>query len=145
MSGENRGAVHTVMSVVAMICLSFGAAACRAQEKSDDVKALLKERRELLGEVATDMISNLVKLDLTFSEVAQAERDSFKADLDYFDKPEERIRAIEQHKKAADNLLLRAKQLVASARGLTFNVSQAKAYVLEVQIEVLKENKRQGK
>ena len=151
MIGKIRGQWRAHRSQVAALCLSFGAAACFAQEKPDDLKALQKERRELLSEVATGMYKIYLQslgtqfLSPSLQEVAQAERDSFKADLDYFDKPEERIEAIEKHKKAADSLLEIAEGHLRTARGNRLGVFQAKAYILEIQIELVKEKKKQGK
>jgi hypothetical protein len=137
--------------IVAGLCLSWGAAACWAQEKADSVKALRKERRELLSEVATGLADLYIKFPVpeaihpTFQEVFQAERDSFKADLDYFDKSKDRIEAIETHTKAANRLLQVAESLVARARETRLTEFQVKAYTLEVQIELLKEKERQKK
>jgi len=151
MIGKIRGEWRTLMSLVAAICLSFGAAPCFAQEKSDDLKALQKERRELLSEVAAGKTKLYLEspgsqfVGPSLQEVFHAERESFKADLDYFDNSEERIQAIEKHKKAADSLLELAKGLVASARENRLAEFQAKAYTLEVQIELVKEKRKQGK
>lgn len=140
-----HGQGRSLMSLVAAFCLSFGATACSAQEKADDLKALQKERRELLSELSADMRRHFAEFRLSFPEVAQVERDSFKADLDYFDKSEDRVSALEEHRKAADELLEIAKVLMARGRGLSFGVSQARAYVLEIQIALVKEKEKQRK
>src|SRR5438045_3600419 len=113
---------RTLMPLVAALCLSFGAAACFAEEKSGDLRALQKERRELLSKVATgtqELYFDSHAKEIvypSFQDVVAAERDSFKADLEYFDTVEERISALDQHKKAADRLLQRAEELLKTAR-----------------------------
>lgn len=122
---------------------SLNAEPCNAQDSSNEIKRLAKERRDLLSEVATQMTKTYVALErITLQEVVQAERDSLQADLDWFDKPDDRIQAIEKHMKVAESLLKVAKAKVDGARERGYVVLQARAYVLEVQIELLKEKQK---
>jgi hypothetical protein len=151
MTSKIRRQWRTPMTLVAALGLSFGATTCYAQEKSEDLKALQKERRELLSKVATGTQELYFKspgkdfVYPTFQDVFEAEHDSFKADLEYSDMPEQRISALERHKKAADRLLQRAEELLDTARGTSLTVFQIKAYAIEVQIELVKEKRKQRK
>ena len=44
-----------LLLIFALLYLSFGTEACYAQAKSDDIKKLLKERRDLLSEALDGM------------------------------------------------------------------------------------------
>jgi hypothetical protein len=143
MLSKDQRKSRTLLLLFGTLYLSFGAEACHAQDKPDDVKKLLKERRDVLSEAATQMMSLYLGARITTQEVIQAERDSLKADLEWFDKPEDRIKAINKHKEAADSLLETAKARFAGARVPSCVVLQARAYVLEVQLEFLKEKKKE--
>lgn len=139
----NRKALRAVV-FFAGFYLYVASESCNAQDKANNLKTLLKERRDLLSDIATQMTEAYLLLGAKISlhEVILAERDSLNADLDCFEKPEERIQAIEKHKKVADSLNKAATANFAAARQPKYVVLQARAYVLEVQIELLKERKK---
>jgi hypothetical protein len=120
-------------------------AECNAQNKPDEAKAILKERRELLSEAAEQMTTLYIGLrnNVTMSELIQVDRDSLKADLDWFDTPEDRIKAIEKHKAVANTVLKVAKAKKEAGRELGYVELLAKAYVLEIQLELLNEQEKQ--
>ncbi len=145
MLGMTQRKLRNLLLFFGVLYLSFGTQTCYAEDKSDETKALLKERRDLLSEAATRMYKiyqAFAQVD-HYQELIQVHRDSLKADLDWFDKPEDRIQAIEKHKKAADEIYLLANRVVDSGRADKFQALQAKAYVFEVQLELVKEKKRQ--
>jgi hypothetical protein len=149
MTGTVLSGARTLAFLVVALCLSFGANACFPQENSEDVKVLQKERLELLSRAATDVIRLYLEsagsqfVHPSFQEVFQAERESFKADMEYCDRPDERLAALEQHGKAADRLIKIAERNFNNTRGTEATVFQMKAYALEVKIELVKEKKRQ--
>ncbi len=143
MLGMTQRKLRNLLLFFGVLYLSFGTETCYAQDKSDDIKKVLKERRDLFSEAVDVMTRLLVASRITVQEVLQAEQASLKADLDLLDKPEDRIRAIEKHMKAADTILDIAKMGADAARVPRYAVSLAKAYVLEVQNELLTEKEKQ--
>jgi hypothetical protein len=121
------------------------AGTCREQDESDDPKVLLKERRDLLSEAFTQMwtIYRQLPRNITVQELLQAERDSFKADLDWFEKADERIKALETHKLAANNIWDLAKAKFRAGVLPEYVSLQARAHVLEIQVELLREKRKQ--
>jgi hypothetical protein len=147
MLGKNQWTLRNLLLFFGVLYLSLATETCNAQDKPTDVKALLKERRDLLSKAVDEMMETYLlpraNASYPLQQVIQAERDSLRADLDWFDKPKGRIQAIEKHKKTADRLLAIATANVKIARQPIYVVPQAKAYVLEVQIELLKEKEKQ--
>lgn len=145
MLGKNLWTLRDLLLFFGVLYLSFATETCDAQNKPADVKALLKERRDLLSEAASQMakLYMLPKTKITVQEMIQAERASLQADMDWFEKPADRIKAIETHKNVANRLLESAKVNFSAARQPKYVVSQAKAYVLEVQLQLLKEKEKQ--
>lgn len=141
MINTNPAQLRCMTLFFGFLYLSLGIETCYAQDQSSDMKKLLKERRDLLSQAVDSM--NLLLGRVPLQELLRADRDSLKADLDWFDKHEDRIRAIEKHKKAADIYWQTAKTMQDAGRGFEYIVIQAKAYVVEIQIELLKEKERQ--
>ena len=142
MCTQNQWGLRKLLLLLAVLILSTGAEACYAQDKHDEIKALLKERRDLLSEVATAMTKAFIERRVDWQVLVQAERDSLKADLDWFDRTDDRIQAIDKHKKVADKVLVIVEALEKVGKVGRTDVLQVRAYVLEVQIELLKEKRK---
>jgi hypothetical protein len=140
----NRRKLPNLLLLFGMLCLPLGTEPGYAQDKSDELKKLLKERRDLLSDAAAQTTEAYLFLKVVTVQAAiQAERDSLMADLDWFEKTDDRIQALEKHKEVADKLLKAADVKVIAGREPKSAGQQAKAYVLEVQIELLKEKEKQ--
>jgi hypothetical protein len=119
-----------------------GTETCYAQGKPDEIKTLLKERRDLLSEVSSIMAKAFLEGRVDMQILVQAERDSLRADLDWFDRADDRIQAINKHKKIADKILEVAETEEKVGKIGRTDVLRVRAYVLEVQIELHKEKRK---
>ncbi len=139
---RNRPWLRHLLLLFVVLHFLIGAETSFPQDKQDVIKALLKERRDLLNDVATAMTKAYFERKVGWEVLVQAERESLRADLDWFDRPEERIQAIEKHKKLADKILAITDAAEKVGKLARTDVLQVRAYVLEIQIELLKEQRK---
>jgi hypothetical protein len=108
-------------------------------DKAKEIKALLKERRDTLNMVA-DLSVALYKVGVAdISRVFQVQRDALRAMLDVEEDPAARITMLRDFLKVAQAVAKIAEQRVNSRTRAQDEVLQAKALVLEVRIELLRE------
>jgi len=139
---QNQRGLQILLLLFAVLCLLVGTETCHAQGKPDELKTLLKKRRDLLSEVASITTKAFLQGRFDLHELVQAERDSFRADLDWFDRADDRLQAINNHKKVAEKILEYAEASEKAGILGSRDVLQVRAYVLEVQIELLKEKRK---
>ncbi|HZZ77026.1 MAG TPA: hypothetical protein VFE62_00825 [Gemmataceae bacterium] len=142
MSIKRSWELTSLLVVAAVLFLSAGTEICNAQDKVDEIKTLKKERRDLLSQAAAQLVVLYQNARVDLYELVKVDRDLLRADLDWFEKPADRIKAIEQHKEIAEMAARVAKSRRDSGRGGEAQVLQARAYALEVQIELLKEKRK---
>jgi hypothetical protein len=111
-------------------------------EKSAEIKRLLKERHALLEKCVTILTAQYNIGAVEFPRLAQAELDAVRAALDATDDGEKRIAVLERYKKAAESIVQ-----VAEARSKVgavgeVDVHQANALLLQVRIEILREEQK---
>ena len=80
---------------------------------------------------------------VTLRELLQAERDVLNADLDLLDNPEDRMKALQNHKLFVDKIVKMIERKAENGMALKYEVLQAKSYALQIQIDILKETKKQ--
>jgi hypothetical protein len=116
--------------------------AAKQADKNGDIKALLKERQDLLEQSATILTNQYMAGSVDLSMVVKAQLDVVHAGLDAADTPEKRTAALGKLQKVAENILdVAEKRFNAGAVGQV-DVLQAKALVLTVRIEALREEQK---
>ena len=74
-------------------------------DKPAKIKTLLKERHDLLTQVAAKVIEQYKAGTVEFAKIAQAERDLLRATLELEESPEKRLAALRQHQKTAEGIV----------------------------------------
>jgi outer membrane protein TolC len=108
-------------------------------DQAAEIKKLLKERRDALQEVVKLLMAQYRAGAAGFVGLAQAERDLLKATLDLSDDPKERRAALEEFQKIAVEIVRLTEALVRVGGTTRVDVLQARTVVLEVRIELLRE------
>ena len=108
-------------------------------DKPADIKSLLKERHMVLSKAVT-LLTDLYQFSrVGYADVLQAQRDLVRATLDLEEEPEKRIELLQQSEKIAKATLAIAEAMFRTARTNELPVFRAKALVLEIQIEIRRE------
>lgn len=110
-----------------------------ASEKAAKIKSMQKERLEVLSEAVQFSIAQYREGKISFTTVAQIERDVFKATIDLHESPEERMAALRNLQAVVVHIYHIAETRYKTGNTTKIDVNQAKAVMLEVQIEVLRE------
>ena len=107
-----------------------------------EIKALLKDRHNLLEKVVDVHTKEFQSGKVPFSVLAQAERDALRVTLDLDEGPEKRTATLEKLLKNAEGVVNVAEAAVKWARGSEVDLLQAKAMVLELRLELLRNEQK---
>lgn len=109
-------------------------------DKAAEIKKLLRERHAALQEVVRLLMAQYRAGAVGFGRIAQAERDLLKATLDLSDDSKERRAALGEVQKIAAAIVQLTEARFKAGTGATqADVLQARTVVLEVRIELLRE------
>jgi outer membrane protein TolC len=135
------------VAILGVLCLSF--APVRAADPTKDqpldpktaaeVQSLLEERYKLLRQAADQLLERYKAGKDEFAKVIQAERDVLKAALDLHEKPDDRVAALRKCLDLMKEAARITEARVMAGQGLQSEALQAKAAVLELQVELLRE------
>ena len=117
----------------------------QSQEGSDkaaEIKKLLKERCDLLEEVVAVLSEQYKAGTVDFSKVAQAVLEALRATLDVVDGPEKRVTVLQQHQKIVEVIVQSSEARFKAGLCGRVELLQAKALLLEVRIELLREQQK---
>jgi outer membrane protein TolC len=109
------------------------------KDKVGEIKTLLKERRDTLQKVVGIYVEQYREGRTNFYTVAHAECEAFRAALEVDESPEARLAMLKQHLESAKAFLQYAEEGTKAGRGSQLDALNAKAIVLEAQIELLRE------
>jgi hypothetical protein len=140
MFGRNRDCT----SVGLIVTLALGLFLCQAsvlpaQEKNAEIKALLKERSTLLDEMVKELRQIHESGQVDIDEVLKCEREALRAKLDLAESPQDRLAVLRLLQKNADTCLKVVENRYDVGKAPHYAVQQAKALVLEMRIEVLRQ------
>jgi hypothetical protein len=107
-----------------------------------EIKTLLKDRRDILDKVVDFRTKEYKAGNVPFSVVAQAERDALRATLDLDEGPEKRTATLEKLQKNAESTVKIAEAYVKAGQGSEVDLLQAKAFELEVRLELLRNEQK---
>jgi outer membrane protein TolC len=112
------------------------------KDKAAEIKTLLKERRDTLQEVVKQVIEMYTQGAIVFVAVAQVENEAFKATLEFAEGSEARLAALKKHYETRKAILRIAEGRFKAGQDNQLGALQAKALVLEAQIELLREESK---
>jgi hypothetical protein len=117
-----------------------------AQDKTAEIRALLKERRSALQEVIrifSAQYAEGVRVTLSVREALGIRRETLKVELELAETSNDRLKAIRSALSFAEDLEKRAtSRRDTGAVGAPFDVALAKAEVLAIRIEILREEQK---
>jgi outer membrane protein TolC len=110
-------------------------------DKAAEIKKLLQERVETLQETVKVLTAQYRAGIGDIGRVLQAQRDLLRATIELSDKPQERITALGNLLKVAEVLVKTTEAMLkaGSAGSSKVDVLQARAFLLEAWIELLRE------
>jgi hypothetical protein len=114
------------------------------KDKADEIKTLLKEKCDLLEKAMLILTKQYHDGTIPFTALAQVERDAVRATLDLDEGPEKRLAALKKLQKNAEDTVSIAETNLKLGLTTGADLLQAKALLLEVRIEVLR-NKQKAK
>jgi outer membrane protein TolC len=114
----------------------------RAQDRTAEIKTLLKERIALLDDAVKDLTGHYQNGVVEIGVVIEAAREALKAKLELAESPQERVAVVRQLLENANNIVSVAENRMKAGLGQRYTVSQAKAYVLEIRIELLRQEQQ---
>jgi hypothetical protein len=113
-----------------------------ASDKAAKIKTLLKERHDLLTKVVAQVTDQYNLGAVDFESVAQAEQELLKATVELEEVRDKRITLLQEDQKLAEVIVAIAERWSKSAQGGKVDALRAKAILLEVQIELLREEEK---
>jgi outer membrane protein TolC len=110
-------------------------------DKAAEIKKLLQERVETLQETVKLLTAQYQAGIVDIGRVLQAQRDLLKATIEFSDMPQERITALRKFLKVAEVLAQTTEAMfkAGSTGSSKVDVLQARAFLLEARIELLRE------
>jgi outer membrane protein TolC len=108
-------------------------------EKNEEIKKLLKERHDELTKAVDLLTIQFREGRVKFETLAQAQRDALKASVDLYDSSRERIVALRKFLEAVTQMYDMTNALFKAGEANQVAVHQARAIVLEVRIELSRE------
>jgi outer membrane protein TolC len=108
-------------------------------DKTPEIQTLLKERHGILEKVLDLMTVQYRVGGADFAQVVAAERDVLTATLQLEESPQKRLAALQHYQKTAKTILEVAEARFNNMVGVETDVLRAKAQLLQVQIELLRE------
>ena len=134
-----------LIALATWICTSNSALAQPAatpekdKDKAAKIKTLLKERRDTLQKVADIYVEQYKVGVVDFQAVAHFQHEAFRAALEVEEEPEARLAVLKKFHEHAKAVLKYVEDAFKGGRINQVDVLKAKAVVLEVQIELLRE------
>jgi hypothetical protein len=109
------------------------------QDKDAELKALLKERSELLAKSVKKLTLRYRAGYVSWEELARVQREALRAALDLAEGPKARLAVLRELKANADGAFKVAEASFAVGIATEDQMLQAKAMVLEIRAAILKE------
>jgi outer membrane protein TolC len=109
-----------------------------ASDKAAAVKTLLKERHMLLSKIVAQVTTQYQAGVTDIARVVQAERDLLRASLELEEDLEKRIGLLREGEKTAKEIVALTEARFKAATTTQVDILQAKAVLLDVQIELLR-------
>jgi hypothetical protein len=116
-------------------CLGEGG----ADDKEAELKALLKERSELLSKSVKGLAQRYRSGYASYEELARVQREALKAALDLAEGPKSRLALLRELRGAAEGASKVAEARFEAGIGTEDQALQARAMLLETRAEILKE------
>jgi len=107
-------------------------------DKPSQIKILLKERRDTLKKVVDHLMAQYKAGLIDFRSIVLAERDVLRATLDLGDNMAFRRNVLEEYLELAKHILKMTEDRFKAGQIPDVDVLQAKAFMLEVQIDLLR-------
>ena len=141
-ANSKRTAILLALSLACVLCIS--AVGSAADDKAAEITTLLKERNAVVKKVAAILTEQYNAGMVQLESVIQAERESVKADLDLLaeGRRQARIAVLRNAVMNAENLAKAAEARVNAGRAGSDQALQAKAFVLEARIDLLREEQK---
>jgi len=139
---HKRTAILLALSLACVLCTN--AVGSEADDKAAEITTLLKERNDMLKKVVEEMTQQYNAGRVPLESVIQAERESLKADLELAKgRREARIAVLRNVVKNAEELAKTTEGRVNAGIASQHQALQAKAFVLEARIDLLREEQGQ--
>jgi len=130
------------LALVCVVTISLAGLAVRpshAQDTTETIKRLRKERSKLLDDAAKVARAGWIVGGVEFETVVQCRRDADRARLELCEKTEERIAVLADSVKEADAVVEAAKARAKIDRNGQLQFMRARAFLLEVEIMLVQE------
>jgi outer membrane protein TolC len=132
----------TLFVAVLSISLLWQTESLPAQDATAQVKALRKERVELLDDVVKHLTNGYSVGAVSFDTLIKAKDQALQAKLELADSPEERIGVLRKLVENANMSIRHAQEQVKVGIAKDYEVLQAKAHLLEIRIDLVKEEQK---
>ena len=134
-----RGSLSLVLTGLALCA----ATPVRAQEKTAEIKKLLKERRELLDGALKIMMERYEAGTVEITDLLRVQQRALKVGLESHDDPKERLALLRRSVENAQQFVNRIDQRKKAGVDSEVNHMLAREALLEARMELLGEEQRQ--